>query len=317
MVAIAGSQRRVGIATVLLLLGLVLSMFATGRPIVNVSQASAHAPLTADWSCNGTRYFNDHRSVGQTITSGQTIDGGTIVIEGDSFMEMRDNPAGGSDPMHGHIVAEFDRPGVTGNDTATITFDRNIQITSIYLWDNDPAAGETGWSFQGSLLTQTGHQNALIIPWNETTNTVTFSAGLDSGGIDFCYVEVPNGGGTEGCTPGYWKQAHHFDSWVTYVPTQTLESVFDVPDSLGMDNFTLLQALNFGGGGGVEGMARNLLRHAVASLLNGSNPNVDSPLTDAEVISATNTALASLNRGTMETQKNIFEDNNELGCPLN
>ncbi|HET6380980.1 MAG TPA: hypothetical protein VFH63_08110 [candidate division Zixibacteria bacterium] len=279
---------------------------------MSVSRVAAHAPTTANWSCAGTKFFFDHLNVGDDIDSGDVIDGGTISIENNSSMEIRDNPA--SNP-HGHIVAEFNQPGVTGNDTATITFNRNVTIVSIYLWDNDPAVGETGWSFQGMLLPQTGHQNAQVIAWNETTNSVTFSSGLDSGGIDFCYVEVTVG--TDGCTPGYWKQPHHFDSWTGFVTTQTLESVFDVPDSLGMDNVTLLQALQSGGGSGVEGAARNLLRHAVASLLNSSNPDIDFSLTTAQVIAQTNAALATLNRSAMNAQKDVFADANEQRCPIN
>jgi hypothetical protein len=52
----------------------------------------------------------------------------------------------------------------------------------------------------------------------------------------------------EGCTPGFWKQEQHFDSWAGFTMNQTLESVFEVPDSFGLDNATLLQALSFKGG---------------------------------------------------------------------
>jgi hypothetical protein len=114
--------------------------------------------------------------------------------------------------------------------------------------------------------------------------------------------------GGEGCTPGFWKQTQHFDSWVGFSPNQTLESVFDVPDALGLDNVTLAQALALNGGG-----VNALLRHAVAALLNASNPDVDFDLTAAQVISATNAALAS---GNYEAQKNIFERLNQQGCPL-
>ena len=40
-----------------------------------------------------------------------------------------------------------------------------------------------------------------------------------------CEVEQPPS--TEGCTPGYWKQPQHFDSWVTYSPSTLFSSVFD------------------------------------------------------------------------------------------
>ena len=47
--------------------------------------------------------------------------------------------------------------------------------------------------------------------------------------------------------------------------------VFNVPDELGLDNYTLLQALEFKGGSGNIGAAQILLRAAVAALLNEAN----------------------------------------------
>jgi hypothetical protein len=38
----------------------------------------------------------------------------------------------------------------------------------------------------------------------------------------------------QGCTPGFWKQDQHFDSWQVFTQSQTLESVFDVPYALGL-----------------------------------------------------------------------------------
>jgi hypothetical protein len=132
--------------------------------------------------------------------------------------------------------------------------------------------------------------------------------------IVYTYALTPVEG--RGCTPGYWKQEHHFDSWVTYLPTQTLESVFDVPDALGMDNTTLVAALAGGGGPGVTGGAKILLRAAVAALLNTTSLS-GYPLTTAQVISQVNTALASNNRNTMLTLATTLDNNNNLGCPLN
>jgi hypothetical protein len=93
--------------------------------------------------------------------------------------------------------------------------------------------------------------------------------------------------------------------------------VFDVPDGLGYDNTTLLEALNFGGGSGVAGGARILLRSAVAALLNSSSPDVDYTMTTAEVIAAVNAALASGSRATMLTLAAELDTDNNLGCPLN
>jgi hypothetical protein len=117
--------------------------------------------------------------------------------------------------------------------------------------------------------------------------------------------------GKEGLTPGFWK--NHTNVWQGYSPNQTLESVFNVPNSLGLDNVTLLNALKFGGGGGVKGAAQNLFRHAVAALLNAAHEHVDYALTTAQIISQVNNALASNNASTIEALKNKLDKLNNAG----
>lgn len=113
----------------------------------------------------------------------------------------------------------------------------------------------------------------------------------------------PEGG--EGCTPGYWKQTHHFGNWsAPYTPTTLFADVFD-------DAFpgkTLLDVLGEGGGG-----LKALGRHTVAALLNSASGGVAYNVTTGNVISSFNAAFAS---GEYEAQKNLFEGFNEQGCPL-
>src|SRR5688572_12443579 len=79
--------------------------------------------------------------------------------------------------------------------------------------------------------------------------------------------------GQEGCTPGYWK--NHTLNWEEYTPTQTLDELFNFPTSLASySDDTLLQALNYGGGSGVEGAAQVLLRAGVAAFLNAAHEGV-------------------------------------------
>jgi hypothetical protein len=147
---------------------------------------------------------------------------------------------------------------------------------------------------------------------------ITFADNAAAGQFQDTIIEVPlppDDGGSEGCTPGYWKQPQHFDSWVGYTQGQTLESVFDVPDSYGMDNNTLLEALSFKGGSGTVGAAEILLRASVAALLNSSSVNY--PLATADLINQVNAALASGNRGTMLNLATQLDLYNNLGCPLN
>jgi hypothetical protein len=103
---------------------------------------------------------------------------------------------------------------------------------------------------------------------------------------------------------------------VGFTPGQTLESVFNVPDALGLDATTLLQALEFGGGSGVDGASRILLRAAVAALLNSTSPDVDYPLTTAQVISQTNAALATGDRDQILALASRLDGFNNLGCDL-
>jgi hypothetical protein len=132
-----------------------------------------------------------------------------------------------------------------------------------------------------------------------------------NGGTKSCDCLPEEKIGKEGLTPGFWK--NHTSVWQGYSPNQTLESVFNVPDSLGLDNVTLLQALNFGGGGGVKGAAQNLFRHAVAAILNAAHVSVDYALTSSQIITQVNAALASNNAATIETLKNKLDLFNNAG----
>ena len=117
---------------------------------------------------------------------------------------------------------------------------------------------------------------------------------------------TPPPGGTEGCTPGYWKQRHHFDSWVGYSPGDLFSDAFGNVNAF--PGKTLLDVLRRGGG-----HEKALGRHSVAALLNASSA-VDYEYDVAGVISAFNDAF---NSGEYEGQKDLFDEANNRGCPLN
>jgi hypothetical protein len=121
--------------------------------------------------------------------------------------------------------------------------------------------------------------------------------------------------GNEGCTPGFWKQPQHFDSWPDELSQDTtlLEAGFI---GTGNDDATLLEALSFQGGPTVQDAKNILLRAAVAALLNSFT--VDYPLTTAEVISMVNEALATNDRATILALAELLDgfNNGEGGCPL-
>ena len=119
--------------------------------------------------------------------------------------------------------------------------------------------------------------------------------------------------GEEGCTPGYWK--NHTTAWDQYRPNQTVGSVFSGATASLADD-TLLQALNYGGGSGVIGAERILLRAAVAALLNARDADVDYPLYVNEVRNRVSAALASDNRQRILALATDLDRKNNLGCPL-
>jgi len=124
---------------------------------------------------------------------------------------------------------------------------------------------------------------------------------------DGCSAICTTETGGEGCTPGYWKQSQHFDSYTApYAPTTLFVDAFGVNAFPGK---TLVQVLGQGGGG-----LRALGRHAVAALLNAASDGVDYDRTTAQVIASFQEAYAARS---FEYLKNVFEAFNEQGCPLN
>lgn len=114
--------------------------------------------------------------------------------------------------------------------------------------------------------------------------------------------------GTDGCTPGYWKQEQHFDSWTApYAPSTLFSDVFE-------DAFpgqTLLQVMKNGGGG-----LNALGRHTVAALLNAASGGVDYGSSTTDVINSFNAAYPGT-KDDYTSLKNDFAYDNERECPLN
>jgi hypothetical protein len=132
------------------------------------------------------------------------------------------------------------------------------------------------------------------------------------GNVSCCYIDFDMeciNEGTEGCTPGYWKQSQHFGNWVGYAPSDLFSSVFDNA----FPGMTLLEVLQQGGGGLIA-----LGRHTVAALLNAAS-DIDYPLSPQQVIDMFNDVFpgpAGLEPGDYEALKDQFEEYNSLGCPL-
>jgi hypothetical protein len=216
-----------------------------------------------------------------------------LVIEGSpSFAVEGDSPDGGDITM----------TGFSGNGTFYIEefkgLDQETSEGKIEAFVDGSKIGESSGQGDGSVET--------IVTTQTTFNTSALFSLHGSGAVDDIKVcRVPEGGG-EGCTPGYWKQEQHFDSWedTPYDPSDLYCNVFGVGPCI-----TLLEALQSGGGG-----VNALLRHSVAALLNAANPDVSYDLTVGEVISIVQDAFSS---GEFEDAKDEFAGFNEQVCPLN
>jgi hypothetical protein len=126
--------------------------------------------------------------------------------------------------------------------------------------------------------------------------------------------------GDGGCTPGYWKQEQHFDSWpsdlagddaqFSLTPDMTIDEAFGQLDRWNGDEITLIEALNLNGGG-----LNALLRHMVAALLNATLEFY--PITWEDLRAMIYDAHFANTPEAIEELKDILEGFNEGRCPLN
>jgi hypothetical protein len=214
----------------------------------------------------------------------------------------------GEKGIGGVTVGLYDDQGILLKTTNTDTngyylFDNLLAGNyTVKIADSNFSAGGVLEDWLSSPANQ-GSNDELDSDGNEITHqaAVTLAAGEDNDTIDFGFFAR---GGGQGCTPGYWKQKQHFDSWVKYKPGDSFAAIFGVPY-----NLTLLQAMEQGGGG------KNALgRHAVAALLNAAANGVSYYYIEREIISMVQQAWAT---GDYETTKNLLAAENERGCPLN
>ncbi|MBA3396901.1 MAG: hypothetical protein H0T89_30000 [Deltaproteobacteria bacterium] len=140
-----------------------------------------------------------------------------------------------------------------------------------------------------------------------------------------CYQPKPPTTGTEGCTPGYWR--NHADRWAGALSTDGYNATFDITS-------TATAALSLGAAiwaqGGDE-MA--LARHATAGLLNSfggvantaDGDTVTYPYTTAQVTALVKSAVDTVDdletvgderAAAITAAKNTLAAANELGCPL-
>ena len=159
-----------------------------------------------------------------------------------------------------------------------------------------------------------------------STDTVTATAmgtlsGLPATDQASATCEVPAPGGFQGCTPGYWKQEQHFDSWLPtgYVTNQSAGSVFSSLASAcpALATTKLVKALGGGGGPAYCDKVQILLRAAVAAVLDAAHPAIAYPRTVQQIVDAVNAAVLSGSATRVGNLAKALDTDNNRGCPLN
>lgn len=243
---------------------------------------------------------------------------GLVMVIGDDrgFADEGDSPSGGTVTITG-----FPSEGETYVDEFT-GLDHEDTENPIELYVDGSKIAQTSAQGDGSVQT-------VDVTATNVSSEVEFVFG-GSGAVDnlrICHTPPPEDGGDEGCTPGYWKQPQHFDSWPSdwtdgdgYPSADfcssdgsgaifTCSSMIELanPESGYLNDISLLEALELRGGG-----VNALARHAAAAALNGAT-SVDYAYSLSMVQSLVNDALSS---GEYDAAKDDLEEANEAYCPL-
>jgi hypothetical protein len=237
----------------------------------------------------GTTSVSWDFSTGQTLQLDVPVEAGTIVL---------------GEPAGSECTADVEvRNGTSTHPNNNLIVDLNGG-TIITLDDFESVPNTTLVGSAAFVSTGSDELVASIV----FTNPARDSSKTSSEGTLTVTCEPPPPGGGEGCTPGYWKQEHHFDSWelTPYETGDSFDAAFGVTSTY---DWTMLEALDANGGG-----ENALARHAAAALLNASHPDVSYEYSTAEIIALVQGAYAT---GEYEAAKDLLEYQNELGCALN
>jgi hypothetical protein len=130
-------------------------------------------------------------------------------------------------------------------------------------------------------------------------------------------LSQPKGPACAGCTPGYWRQPQHLDSWLAtgFRPSDAFNTVFGVTAYVRPDStpYTLLEVLQELQGNG-DPISINLGFHAVAALLNAAHPGVNYGYEPGDIITLFINNIGT--PGLAAKLKNSFVMLNQRGCPL-
>jgi hypothetical protein len=176
-----------------------------------------------------------------------------------------------------------------------------LESVSIVPYEGEPGDNPAACTLNEAEATILASGSASVTIDNETCFGDTYQITFKNTRLD----TPPEGG--EGCTPGYWRQEHHYGNWTGYSPSDLFVDVFGRDDFPGETLGEVVMAR----GGGINALGR----HAVAALLNTANLEVSYGMTTDGVIAAYQ-AASDAGGDAIENQKNLFDAMNNAGCEL-
>jgi hypothetical protein len=276
-----------------------LSLFGLNLTVTTTAGNFPSANQAVAFNTNNTTHPDfdlRHSGAGATCLACDGLGRLAVILDSRGFGAHGDSDGGGTIGI----------TGFAGNGTFSVARFKAIdqeagEEQSIRLFADGSEVGASSGLGDGSVETVATSSNTF-------TNSLRFvfdgSGAVDD--IKVCHHEE-NGGG-EGCTPGYWKQPHHFDSWTDpFDPTDLFSEHFE--DAF--PGMTLVEVLGNGGGG-----LNALGRHTVAALLNSASSGVSFEDSPAQVIAAFNGVFPGTEKQ-YEALKNRFAGLNQRLCPLN
>lgn len=214
----------------------------------------------------------------------------------------------------------FTPPGPEENSWSEDGFDVAVTEDNLRLsWD------AVGSNLMRTMFVYTNQTDPKSTNVYEYDGTVTSDASLSAPEEEeivhfaFCYNEPQLGG--EGCTPGYWRQEHHFDSWpAAFDPdATTFKDEFDrtitIKAKKGRGKPVSIEDPLLGEsvraiGGGVNALARA----GTAALLNAASSDVAYAFTVEQVKTKVQGAI---DNGTEKDVAETLDEANNAVCPLN
>lgn len=265
---------------------------------------AAMVPL---WIASAASAYNISGTVYCDANQNETIDVTDLPLENVEVVVTNDNGLMRGDLTNaiGEYLIEFLQPGINSADLTPATLPSDAVVIGdqvhVFVLDDVNLLDSKDWLISSAIcLEETICGDGIVDEGEECDD------GNNVGG-DGCSAMCTDEGG-QGCTPGYWRQPHHYDSWAApYTPDTLFSSVFEdaFPGQMLSDVVVLR-------GGGLNALGR----HVAAALLNSASDEVQYGASTDAIIGAFN-AVYPGTKSEYNDLKNDLEAMNESGCPLN